>query len=882
MPLSVPSHTDISMLLSPRTTSSPVSIRGQLSVDPLLANLSPSSLLEALRTNDATLPASASKGQFLQDSISEASPHERALGIRAALAGKRIKEWVTELQGWTWPEEIFQPPTNDLHDEYWGSLPSGVVRERENHLEGIKDGLALLETEDLKNYVRNIHLENATRRVSRGPSFSPGSTPYHRLADFNVLITAIIMQLLPDLATLTRLLGAWSLRLSILRQIPGFFEQLREAKLGIESAWTTLEQATRLGAGLVLTREIYGQIKQVLEDRVTKLAKSIDAILDSLEGQEDRIPDYWIDEVEEAESSYKDWVVEAERLVRLYEWQTSKLDKETVPIITNLEQIHHHNLGSVSVTKAMMTSLDESDALLLRSGHTATQSLQTTRQFEGESTPNPLDPIFDNSKGMVQEPKMLGIATKQVTSHVTRPLLPLRAGPSGNADFGTDDLSPVLSTPLEIGSSIEIAQELKPPRLHNNDNAIDGSVGYQVSEKIEETLVLSSTNHGVTDTSEHEHSLSDSEPTLSSNTPSSHSRIMLYDSETVVEAGHSTGQNLSPDISAQQQIENLQRELDEAPEDSEFLTQSPSLTVRKIRLPLEPHNTVSEPPNTMERTTLPMEDKMTAKISRLLTNIPAPIQLTIHPPRTGTEPGDERKYVTRPQQQPLSIPALTLSPVVTKQRGTKSNDAGVRVYHLHQSGKEVPIKLFIRLVGNEERVMVRVGGGWADLAEYLKEYAMHHGRRSVSNSNFELEGLPSAQNVAIGILETSQSPSSPITGTPTRRPITPQLDWTTESHTPESIGQAKSTPASSESYRVRPRSNLSVQEDDILSLGLGGPKSKKIELSPQKRAWVDGMLGQARQISSEYRKTEDIGDLGKVGNTKRVYLRGRSDSFTPK
>jgi hypothetical protein len=39
--------------------------------------------------------------------------------------------------------------------------------------------------------------------------------------------------------------------------------------------------------------------------------------------------------------------------------------------------------------------------------------------------------------------------------------------------------------------------------------------------------------------------------------------------------------------------------------------------------------------------------------------------------------------------------------------------------------------------------MVRVGGGWADLAEYLKEYASHHGpkRRVVSEGGIEIEDL---------------------------------------------------------------------------------------------------------------------------------------------
>ena len=40
--------------------------------------------------------------------------------------------------------------------------------------------------------------------------------------------------------------------------------------------------------------------------------------------------------------------------------------------------------------------------------------------------------------------------------------------------------------------------------------------------------------------------------------------------------------------------------------------------------------------------------------------------------------------------------------------------------------------------------MVRVGGGWADLGEYLRQYAEHHGRRTISEGKFEILGLEEA------------------------------------------------------------------------------------------------------------------------------------------
>ena len=79
-------------------------------------------------------------------------------------------------------------------------------------------------------------------------------------------------------------------------------------------------------------------------------------------------------------------------------------------------------------------------------------------------------------------------------------------------------------------------------------------------------------------------------------------------------------------------------------------------------------------------------------------------------------------------------PSFTLSPAYGKGTSRPRHQNGspeIKLYHLSRSTGEAPVKLFVRLVGeNGERAMVRVGGGWADLGEYLREYASHHGCRS--------------------------------------------------------------------------------------------------------------------------------------------------------
>ena len=72
-------------------------------LDPLLANLSPKSTLEALEATEVIDLEGRASQSLLHDSVAAASTSERALGIRAALAGKKLKKWHAELTAWPWP-----------------------------------------------------------------------------------------------------------------------------------------------------------------------------------------------------------------------------------------------------------------------------------------------------------------------------------------------------------------------------------------------------------------------------------------------------------------------------------------------------------------------------------------------------------------------------------------------------------------------------------------------------------------------------------------------------------------------------------------------------------------------------------------------------------
>lgn len=341
-----------------------------------------------------------------------------------------------------------------------------------------------------------------------------------------------------------------------------------------------------------------------------------------------------------------------------------------------------------------------------------------------------------------------------------------------------------------------------------------------------------------------------------------------------------------------------------------------------ISTPWPPTRFTQKPTNSAE--------DLERKISDILTTIPAHIRLTSGPnadspevkPR-GVVPKSSRGYLRATRSiNGLKSPELTLSPAKAEDSahavsGRKSvanmrGDNDIKLYHLTQPGKEQPVKLFIRRVGeNGERVMVRVGGGWADLGEYLRQYAEHHGRRTASDGKFEILGLE--------VKNTNDSPNRPESGSgrPDRRfssAHTPASPLTTPIKSPgpsyissEALPRlpgSSSTPVTAEEASV-PSTNSSQRSWQGNEVGLAGPKSKKLDLSGQKLEWIEGMMKQARTVSnnvihanntpfqrdervdsrSESRsdsrastragtKKPEFGDLGKIGGTKRIFLKG--------
>ena len=292
------------------------------------------------------------------------------------------------------------------------------------------------------------------------------------------------------------------------------------------------------------------------------------------------------------------------------------------------------------------------------------------------------------------------------------------------------------------------------------------------------------------------------------------------------------------------------------------------------------------------------DDRLEERISSILTELPTQIRLTSGPEPNAPEvtrfdsPSELKTPKVRlpawrlkRKQTSNPLPSMTLAPAQPKNSQSRSPTAepDIKLYHLHQAGKTAPIKLFVRLVGEGgERVMVRIGGGWADLGEYIREYAGHHGQRSVSDRPFDITGLPSSSPLT----NNNQSPRSrpgsrPMSPTTTSAKPSPVIRLARQQTSPAIIN-GPHTPQSDSSTRNSPRSSWAGTEDASPSLGLAGPKTKNVDISPRKQAWVDEMMEQARNGGGTEKKngggeSSVIGDLGKVGRTKRVFFKSRKE-----
>ena len=305
-------------------------------IDPLLSNLSPESTLSALTSTEAVPSNGAFSHDVLSQSISQVSPAERALGIRAAIAAQNLNIWYKEVQSWSWPKQNdakagkgFVPPAgsdgasdssslslpNATGVEYYGSLPAEVVELHEKRIEEIRDGMENLDVEELKEHVLNAHIPSRSRPSSSTSTVSvPPPLSYVQLSDFTAIVTATILRALPFLSRLSSLLTTWDVRLLVLRQIPGLLRELKSARSAVDSSLHALRTSDTSDNTQTRFSESHLRDEHArLESVVVAVGRRMDRVLDALEGRADSLPENWIDDLEAIESDFAAWVVELER-----------------------------------------------------------------------------------------------------------------------------------------------------------------------------------------------------------------------------------------------------------------------------------------------------------------------------------------------------------------------------------------------------------------------------------------------------------------------------------------------------------------------------------------------------------------------------------------
>ncbi|KAI7362126.1 hypothetical protein KC354_g7531 [Hortaea werneckii] len=311
--------------------------------DPLLRDLSPTATLRTFQTAETdSSPAFSFRGA--------ASVSERAWGAKAAQTCLDLRSWVRELEGWQWPGSFSVPEKEPNEDEdgkggegggggggggggektedYWGSLPASIVVAYERRADDIAQQLDDIDVEELKDFVLSAHRQAGSGRASRDDSIASigATTDLRRLDDFTALITATILQALPYLSRLHRLLDVWTVRLTVSRNAPSYLSDLRQVQTDLEYGWAAIAVSPSTTArprdsGANFTRGTLIEMQSMIQHRVSSLGRRLDAFLDQLEGREETVPDAWIDDFERLEKAYGDWVVQAERKAFENEWR---------------------------------------------------------------------------------------------------------------------------------------------------------------------------------------------------------------------------------------------------------------------------------------------------------------------------------------------------------------------------------------------------------------------------------------------------------------------------------------------------------------------------------------------------------------------------------
>lgn len=872
-------------------------------LDPLLRDLSPESTLEALLAADA-ISENRSEQNTIAKCIADASESERKLSIRAAVASKKLKEWTDEVLGWSWPSSTdrawgagFITPELQSDTKYLGSLPQAVVQKHEDRLDEIWDAIETLGLDEIKDSVFSSH---------HSISSSSATTGYGRLRDITALTTATVIQSLPVLAKLRIFLETWSIRLTVLRQIPDLLTSLQQVKLGLDTINAILkdpEQSRKLNA-----RELE-KGKLLFGNKVSNLGKRIDALLDMLDDQEDTLPQVWIDSLEDIERKYAHWAEDAARVVaqneRSYAQWVEDAARVAVQNETRRDTQHPPALD-------LPVHLPDADVNSTSPTSVALQLPHTEAGPEGPHL-NMSDPQRTANTAIKRKPLLeinpkADIGHKRGVSEVSMANSTF-SNYSENAEILDAHATPMLPSPrisvidhqLPSGSSKtswmapRATEQLSPTRPPFVQRASTASIEVVPKEQIRKVLLRKSASHDMLSSL---HSTGDADSVV----PSLNATPRYELGDPLVVPALLTPLAVSPSPSLMVDPLSFQggklKPIDPpiVPRKSSKRRSMPLLE-QFIRSSTPPHNAAltSHPPKgpQHERPITPPKQMMKAetfddKLKTILATMPAPFQLS---DGSGSDSSELSSVTSSRSSSPQRV--LKLSPV--KSHNTNSG-FDERVYHLrnNRSKDTKPIRLLIRAVGtNGDRIMVRVGGGWADLAEYLREYSLHHGSKRLADGKLEVANYSSAQaqrssmlaavptksatvpdqDFDFGLSEAEERKSKEEQELETNPWRPPPVPVVTENYagpiarsTSPSRERVQMSPPPPASYRPASRTSTTITTPTVTTtvassnhytpLGGAGPVLNKRRSAAQNslrstadEAWVEGMVSKARTVS---------------------------------
>ncbi|KIX10565.1 uncharacterized protein Z518_01649 [Rhinocladiella mackenziei CBS 650.93] len=741
-------------------------------LDPLLGNLSPDSTLKALQATE-TIPGGAAQ-DALTSSIRDATPAEREVGIRAAFAAQKLREWNNELSQWQWPDKrerglgmgFVSPENKETDTEYLGFLLISSVAQYEERLEDIRDDLDSLGIDDIKDHVLEAHVP--TKELSKTKALGI-RTNDGKLRDFTALITATVIQALPDLAKLNMLLDTWDIRLRVLRDLPGFLEVMESTQSGIQAAFQEIRDPELARNA---TEASFDSKKVALGGQVSDMGRRVDRFLDMLEGYEDSLPQAWIDRLEKIELDYATWVVEAQH----------------VALRNKLALTVRENPETTSEPISLPTTQTQNE------GKNQTENKQ----------PEPTESRMEPDPGLLESKSELSEAKPEELHPKRKPSLKLHLSDqrthrreiskvsiadstfSGFSDISNAEImdatsasvlpSPkisVVDNPLRTSrheitwfgnaSAAQHHMATKPPMLQRASTA---SIEVFPKDKLKRVMLRRTASWDM---------LSQI-PQSPDSTPSKALMQLTGADSPIARASMVELEGSQPPLPPLAQPENERSRLSTSAkaepspvpskEDSPPIPALPRRSSKRNMLnansPFSPLASVSsigagtkedsseqqpllKPPTPIEQSSpkaIKIGESLDDKIQDILTTLPTKIRLA----KDGDSSNSTRSSSASSTRASTPTPALTLSPARSEPSSRKSSLGGpeVRVYHLTRTGQArdvPPVKLFVRTVG-DGRVMVRVGGGWADLGEYLREYNLHHGSRTAGDGRLEVASFP--------------------------------------------------------------------------------------------------------------------------------------------